>query len=418
MSIIEYIVYYKQADKNFRAYNNISNKCYELNKLPNDISNFYLPDTYIASDENLIKYSCNLYEANEQLKKTKILTFDYIKPYITPDGKVIPRTHFKNIESVFKMLCKGKYEHHEQISDIEFKWFEKCYNAGLQYTEIGIFDSFGYDFKNYYGSILASKDFKIPNKQGKERKFNKLPPKIYTGFYNVKITSDDPSIKKIFAFSKENVYTSLDLKFALELQKQFNINIELITDVEFNAYIYNLDTLEEGHKIFNYWFLKLTKLKAEMPKNILLKMISSSLWGHLSKNNTLTVTEEEAFNLSEKDEEAYSIHDIITTKSGQSFYKLLNVKKPYFYNIRLKPFITSFGRVKTAKIALLNLDKVIRVHTDGIVFSEQQKFNIENFISEDKTTNKIRFANINTYFHICSQCNNEFKWKDYQNHKH
>ena len=400
--IIEYIVYYKKTDNNFRVYNNIKNECYELNKLPDDVSNFYIPKGYETDDINLIKYSKDLYEANEQLKKTKIITFDYIKPYITPNGKVIPRNHYKNIETVFKMLSKGKYEHHEEITMTEYKWFENCYNAGLQFTETGIYEAYGYDFKNYYASILASNDFKIPNKSGKEIKLKELytKNKLKTGFYRVKINTDDKNIKKLIAFSKNNVYTSIDLKFIMELQETIKINIELIQDNEPNAYIYNLDTLENGFKVFNNWYDVILKLKKEMPKNILLKMLSSSLWGHLSRNNKITVSEDEAYELNEKHKDRYSVYEIITTKTDETFYQLLDNEKPYFYNLRLKPFVTAFGRVKTAKVVLLNLNKVIRVHTDGIVFSEEQTFNIENLIKEDKTTGKIEFFNINIYTKI------------------
>ena len=257
-------------------------------------------------------------------------------------------------------------------------------------------------FKNYYASILASNDFKIPNKSGKEIKLKELytKNKLKTGFYRVKINTDDKNIKKLIAFSKNNVYTSIDLKFIMELQETIKINIELIQDNEPNAYIYNLDTLENGFKVFNNWYDAILKLKKEMPKNILLKMLSSSLWGHLSRNNKITVSEDEAYELNEKHKDRYSVYEIITTKTDETFYQLLDNEKPYFYNLRLKPFVTAFGRVKTAKVVLLNLNKVIRIHTDGIVFSEEQTFNIENLIKEDKTTGKIEFFNINRYTKI------------------
>ena len=65
--------------------------------------------------------------------------------------------------------------------------------------------------------------------------------------------------------------------------------------------------------------------------------------------------------------------------------------------MRLKPWITAFGRVKTAKIALLDINNIVRIHTDGIVFNKEQNFKIENLIQEDKTTGKITFKNINNY---------------------
>lgn len=396
---IEYIIYYKLQNKNFRSWNSKTDTYSEIKRLPNNISKFKMTKGYEPIDEDLKRYGQDLYLASEELKTTKLITFDYIKPFTTKDGKVCPRTHFSNIETIFKMLSKGKYEHHEPISSIEHNWFERCYNAGLQYTDIGTFDCYGYDFKNYYGSILASKDFKIPNKGGRQYRLNKLTSVIRTGFYNVKITSNDPNIKKIFAFSKENVYTSIDVKFALELKNTYNIDIdiELITDVEFNVYIYPLDTLENSNKIFDKWYNTIVQLKKEFPKNILLKMLSSSLWGHLSKFNWKTISENK---LDEINEDDWNIDDIFFTDDGTQFYKLINKIKPYFYNLRLKPFITAYGRVKTAKIALLNIDNVLRIHTDGIVFNKEQTFKIDNLIPENKTTGKIEFKNINNYFKV------------------
>jgi hypothetical protein len=249
---------------------------------------------YKANDEDLERYGNDFYLASEQLKTSKHITFDYIKPFISKDGTVYPRTHFKNVETIFKMLAKGKYEHHEPITAEENKWFSKCYNGGLQYSDVGIFECYGYDFSNYYASILASEEFKIPNKAGRERFLKQLPPKIWFGFYNVKITSDDKNVKKIFAFSPEHVYTSTSLKFALELQKTYKIDIELVVDSGNNAYIYPLDTLESGNKIFLKWYNAIIGIKKEFPKNMLTKMLSSSLWGSLSRSLTIIRSEEEA----------------------------------------------------------------------------------------------------------------------------
>jgi len=96
----------------------------------------------------------------------------------------------------------------------------------------------------------------------------------------------------------------------------------------------------------------------------------------------------------------YIVIDYITPENGESYYKLQNAKKPYAYNIRLKPWITSYGRIKTAKIILDHLDDVVRVHTDGVVFNKPKDLNIEGFIPEKKTTGKIHFKNLNDYHHI------------------
>jgi hypothetical protein len=100
------------------------------------------------------------------------------------------------------------------------------------------------------------------------------------------------------------------------------------------------------------------------------------------------------------DKADYIIKSFDTDDNGSSWYKLIDAKKPYFWNIRLKPFVTSFGRMKTAKVALLNIEKVIRIHTDGLAFSEEQNFEIAGLIPEDKTTGLIEFVNISNYSKI------------------
>jgi hypothetical protein len=91
------------------------------------------------------------------------------------------------------------------------------------------------------------------------------------------------------------------------------------------------------------------------------------------------------------------ILDYIIPQNGEPYYKLLDVKRPYLFNLRLKPWITSYGRIKTARIVLDHLDDVVRVHTDGVVFNKPKEFNIDGFIPEKKTTGKIQFNNLNDY---------------------
>lgn len=412
-----YMVYIKQNNGKFRAWKSDTEQIEIINRLPNDTSNFYLAKStkgYTDSDEDLARYGRDIKIACDELKTSKDITFDYITPYKRKDNTLMARTHQKNIETVFNMLATitnpltnekiRNYAHHEPITYEEHQWFSKCNNGGLQYSTTGIYDSYGYDFSNYYGSILASTEFKIPTKAGKPRKFTVIPKYLHFGFYNVKIECDNPDFKKIFAFSKDNVYTSYSLEFAQKVQDRFNIKIELVQDVEFNAYTYLKECLISSSEIFKKWHETILKLKKQFPKNILIKMLSSSLWGHLSRKNAIRRTEEEIeeqnLSIGISDKADYIIQDYVINDDGSAYYKLINSKNPYFYNLRLKPFITSFGRVKTGSIALNHIEKVLRIHTDSICYDEKMNLNIENFIPEDKTTGIIEFKNINNYTKI------------------
>ena len=63
----------------------------------------------------------------------------------------------------------------------------------------------------------------------------------------------------------------------------------------------------------------------------------------------------------------------------------------------MKSFLTAFGRVKIARVAEEDLDSVIRIHTDGIVFNKEMKFYFDHLLPEDKTTGLINWINVNNY---------------------
>ena len=79
MENIEFIVYYKTADKEYRCYNYKTSEHNYIYSLPNNISNFYLPSKtkqkYQASDVDLKNYAHQLLkDRNEVLNITKNLS--------------------------------------------------------------------------------------------------------------------------------------------------------------------------------------------------------------------------------------------------------------------------------------------------------------------------------------------------------
>lgn len=399
----KYCVYYKTIDNMFRV-------CYDdqsiqtLSHIPTTMSSFYLSGkSYEANDEDLKRYCIDIKVASDELSTASSIKFNYIEPLVMKNGKTYYRTHQTNIETVFKMKSKGLYDSHEPIDIIEDTWFNRCNNGGLQFCEPGVYETcHGYDFSNFYASILGDSDLQIPTKQGKQVFFDKLPDKLVPGFYHIKITSNDPRMCKVFTFSSNNVYHYLSLKFALELKEihQFQIDFELKTDVQYNAYIYDFKDQVRTKTIFKNWYKHvILALKKEFPKNMLTKMLSSSLWGHLSRRNIICVNEE---NIDDYDAGLnpsceYSIVDYVTKADGSSYYTLIKNSNPCHFNIRLKPFITAFGRNMTAKVALIDLNNVIRIHTDGLCFKTPQTFEITNLKIEEKFTGKVQFYNVNRW---------------------
>lgn len=399
-----YVVYYKTCSNLFQIYDGVDIKTQMM--LPKDKSSFYLTKGYDATDDDLKRYFEDVMTASNELKKSKELRgFDFIKPYETVN-KTSYRTHQINIERVFKLKAPKDWKTHQEINTVEAKWFEGCYNAGLQYVELGNHECFGYDFSNFYARILGDERFselQIPTKQGIEKTLLQLPERVPFGFYHVKIICEDPNIRKVFSFSKSNVYCHSSITFIYELQRKtkFNITLELVQDGTPNAYVYNDEDMIKSSSIFNEWFNTVVTLKRKYPKNILVKMLSSSLWGFLSQKNSIFCKSSELDKLDGSicvsDDADFKIVDIVQQNDGNEYYELLKTSKPYKYNIRLKPFITSFGRNKTGRIALKMIDNVVRIHTDGIAFNRDYTIKTEHFTPEKKTTGHIKFNNINSY---------------------
>ena len=93
--------------------------------------------------------------------------------------------------------------------------------------------------------------------------------------------------------------------------------------------------------------------------------------------------------------ETYDIVDEKVDAQGNHItYILIELNKLYSSNYRLKPFITSFARCKTAKFAEQDINSVVRVHTDCVSFTRKQKIHDATLRPEMKYTGHIIFKNI------------------------
>jgi hypothetical protein len=200
---MEFLTYYKLSNGYFRSYLYLEGTFTTAKYLSKIHSKFYLPSkqNYEVNDEGLKQYANDLIIMSDELATSDIFKhhnqpFHYIKPFIYRDGNKNYRTHDKNIEALFLMITDtDKINDFDKIDKIEANWMRKTYNAGLIYSVKGEYQSYGYDYSNFYGSLLASKDFIFPTKRGKEEHINKFSVcrktgdyKIKTGYYNVRIT--------------------------------------------------------------------------------------------------------------------------------------------------------------------------------------------------------------------------------------
>ena len=271
-----------------------------------------------------------------------------------------------------------------------------------------------YDRKMCYGNILGS-DMKIPTQPGCEFTLDQLPNKrdMSYGFYRVKITTDNKDFNKCFTFSKHNVYVELSLKFAMKHKKKFNVKFELIMDGEPNAYLYNEDDIVSLNSMTYMWHEKVSALKAQYKSNGLIKFLASSTWGTIQQLNTHSYTYEEIqkkklkFGISVTDS-----HNILEMKTIKDidYYKVVDTNKAYKYNLRIKPWITSQARNDLAKMAIKNIEHVIRIQTDSISFDKVIDINDDGYALESKTTGLIHWATVNSYHNK----SNGYKSKTYK----
>jgi len=168
--------------------------------------------------------------------------------------------------------------------------------------------------------------------------------------------------------------------------------MEILSD---QALIY--DDLIDSSDVFYSWYNVLWKLKKEFPSNEIIKKLASSCWGELSNKRIIWKTEEqiidEKLDISFDYDSEYHIEEI-RVKSEGDIYRLINLKTNiYEYQFRLKAFLTDFGRVKIALIALQNIDNVVRIQTDSITFDQLIKLTINNFAIDDKKCGKFEIKN-------------------------
>jgi hypothetical protein len=304
---------------------------------------------------------------------------------------------------------------YEPITQIERDYENKCYNNGIIYCDESIKNKFiethSYDFNFYFPWCMTSDFLEIPTKAGQEVKLDCLPliNKIQVGYYNVCIQCNNDNFKKMFSFSKYNVYDHKSLYQAMKYKDQFNVSIELITNLKYNALVYDSKHMTTGNKLFGEWFSWLSKLKKAFPKNALVKRMGSSLHGELSRTFGQWVTckeieEKELFPIGITSDNRYQITDTVFYGDVEKMY-VIDSHRPNKINIRgMKSFLKSFSRNKLSRYICNDLDNVIRINIDSIGLKVKndkfEKYTDKTFKIEEKSTGKICWLNASKYVKV------------------
>lgn len=375
--------------------------------------------------ENVLKWRDELLSSKKLIRK-----YDFMTETSKADGTLFTNTNESNILTFFRLYSTKKFtpDKFDKITWNEYVWYEKENLASLMRSIKGTYNCIGYDFKMAYPNYLSSqvvvngerKIFMFPMKKGKRMKIKSLKNYLDYGLYRVKIHTDSEVFQFVFNLNKANVYTHYEIDLCRKYQKLFNITIDLIIDDDYNCLIYknsNRDTLINGEHVFKPWLDRIKDLKEEFPDNGLVKLLSSSIWGYLSKIN------KRYYNDKELDENPDINFDYFDSKKinylcinekdnadGTTDYLLINKDKPYCKNYRLKPFIKAFERTIMAEICLyMGVDKIVRINTDNITFNkdlltEEDIIKLNSisptFIKEEKTTGKFEIKSLNNFVKI------------------
>jgi hypothetical protein len=231
---------------------------------------------------------------------------------------------------------------------------------------------------------MSLRSFDFPLRRGKEHTLDALnlsrdpTTKKFTlqhGFYHIKIESNHKDITKLFSFSKSDVYLHVTLQHALYLKEKGYINsIELVQDGKPNAYLYDRSCIINGQRAttFSKWFDIISKLKAQFPKNLIVKLLGSMLHGVLASCKKRYITRQQLRENIDVLTDIYDFENAKLTAFGdveKDFYTVVEKKNPFKHNVRIKPWIHAHARNKISRLALAGgAHNVVRVNVDCCVF--------------------------------------------------
>ncbi len=376
---------YDMYDDDMSIHDKLINFKKDFNDMNDEIKELYDESNYNHLD-------CTKYKSN------KLYTMGIFKKYAT---KKLKDLKLDNIDK-----CESEY-------------IESTPNGGLTYLDKKeyIEGCYGNDFSGYYMNILGNNKlgFKIPIKSGELKYYETVEDlrtlyktkKLKYGFYDIKITSEHKDVIKFFKFSDKHCYTHISLLFAFRYTQLYKFKFEKI-EKEYNSYVYNEKSLINASEIFEIWFEQLKLFKQKLPKNKIIKHISSSLWGYLIQFNRKYTTLDELMEMDNMED--YKIERHNNDKSISLINKHSMYREPL---ARIKSFLTAFARDYMSRLLIDNKlhDNIIRLQTDGIVLNKPHIFKGDYVpIPEKKTTGNIFWVNVNKYYHKCDKCNNFYKF--------
>lgn len=254
----------------------------------------------------------------------------------------------------------------EPILQAEANWITNCSHGPLISCVKGYKGpAYQYDVCSEYGYVMSQNRNLFPIKKGEFMKVTEFQD-LKSGCHIYRCIIEYNKDKHVlFRWNKKNYYTMTDILVAQKL----GLKIELIQDDQPNLLFWKRTSCVHGGQLFGRFVKFLFDLKKSNIDGA--KQILTASWGALTQRNKLKETVKDdgpEWHLKED-------REIVTMCSyGQEQLHISYVKNDDQYETdyaRIKPFILAYGRQMTSNIMEPFYDKVLRVHTDGILFSEE-----------------------------------------------
>ncbi|XP_004346374.1 hypothetical protein CAOG_05701 [Capsaspora owczarzaki ATCC 30864] len=228
------------------------------------------------------------------------------------------------------------------------------------------------DMISAYFSIITKNTFLVPTKRGTFKTIDDFSEHLEFGIYRCLISGFQPDSCWFTRWNEElDWYTSIDIKAFREL----GLTIELIHDGKPNFLHYDGQSRVKGDKVFGSFKDELFGFKQQNLPDA--KLMINGFIGALSMVDTVTKTVHEESKKIQYLKETEEIHDVedftVDAKNGLVVkYNVVDTNS-YFETpfARVKPFIYSQIRLVMMRLIRPHLDKVVRIHTDGIILSEK-----------------------------------------------
>lgn len=392
--------------------------------------NFRMNDKYEATDDDLMQFRDDFLAYNEELKK----------PFFKNKDKTVFKVDILNFNSTNDAVLNNLLMNSNQdrinlipgIKRSEFVMLENVLSCGLMtldktYLEKP-FESYGYDFSKYYYNMMRK--IRIPESAPVYYVMEELDyEKLDFGFYRVKVHCTNADFGKVFNFNKNHHYSHNILKLLYKHREKYDISFTLLApDADYFYNMVHYEKTVELKTLLAGWFKIMdTLLKTCSKSNWLVKTLISQAWGTLCKYAKVYVTSENSKNYDWehlKDINATEKYDYYVHSYENGVFKMIKGSRAFAHEglARIKPFLTEFARGFVFNM-LSEHDlarDVVRIHTDGICFKRPVDFKalkLDYFpIPEAKSTGTLKFYNLNSYVHVCKDCEEEYSYCKNCNH--